>query len=256
MKRITVILLVIIFMLGVSGCMGNQDVNELQELFGQLIQNSTEKDIETAQNALSLKYGCEFTVTHIGGRIDSDSTTMYLTPDFDENLVVRAELYQDSQQVRDNLIDRLVGRSFSKTLDDMLKEKDVDISAWTSFVCSDRDQEEDDINITVDEFTDKYHPEQAMVYFALRQGSIDGSTAAKLTGAFSDMSKKYKVEIILHGVILDEDYAECAAQIKDQTILTATWFYDFKTTDAFRYAVTEGESNLSDSELQAILNGE
>jgi hypothetical protein len=90
--------------------------DDLKEMFRMVIGASTEEDVEDTQNALNLKYGCEFTATHIGNRIDSDTSTLYLLPDFDESLVVKAVIDAESREVSDNLIDRLAGRSFSKEL--------------------------------------------------------------------------------------------------------------------------------------------
>lgn len=232
MKKVIAITLLIVMVFQLSSCFSGSNVEKV----------------------LSDKYGCSFNIEKVGGRINSSSTTYYLTPEFDNSFEIKAVVTSDGK-VKDNVIDRVVGKKFSDIVNSTVNAKGIDIVSWVTFVCQGVDENENNINTTFDEYLEKYKPTDAIIYFVLRKGSIDYSTAEKLTSSFIELSNSYGIDICLYGVVMGTDFDNCADDMVNRAEISSTWFSNYTYENAVRYAIIDGKSNLSIEELQNIISG-
>lgn len=253
--KIIIFLFAVLLSIGASGCMDNKEYNEVVDGIKNYISENTQLTTDTIKNGLSLKYGCNFEVVKIGGRIDTGSTSFYLYPDFDFNIVFKAVIDSESEEISDNFISRIIAFKINSELKDSLNKYGISGEASVTFVRQD-DSEEDNINITKEEYCEKYEVSSVFFYLVLDSQTINESSAENLISVCKSLGDKYKIQIAVNGVVVSAKYNECAEQMKAEPDVSATWFDLFEPDCTYRFAVTDGKSNISVSELKEILVGE
>lgn len=228
--------------------------DEYSDLYSDSFSENTQSTTEIVKNALSLKYGYNFEVLKMGGRIDTDSTSFYLYPDFAPDIVFKAVVDSETKEVSENFISRVISAKFNSELKDKLNEYGISGEASATFIKSD-DSQENDIYISTAEYFDKYEVSCVFLYFVLNSQTLNDSSAENLISVFRTLGSKYNVQVAVSGVAVSAKYNECAEQMKLEPDVSATWFDSFSPECSYSFAVTYGISNISVSELQEILTG-
>ena len=256
MKKIFASFFIFILILGANGCMNNKEYTDILENFKNLVDKNTQETADSVKNGLSLKYGCDFDAVKIGGRIDTNSTVFYLHPDFDTNIVFKAVIDSETEEITDNFISRIIASKINTELKEILDKYNISGEASVNFVRKNDDGEEDDIDITVEEYFEEYEVKSIFLYLAINSETLNDASADNLISVCKAFESKYNTQIAVNGVAISDKYYECSEQMKTDPEVSATWFDSFNPDCSYKFAVTDGKSNVSVSELKEILAGE
>ncbi|MCH5297254.1 MAG: hypothetical protein J1E85_06250 [Ruminococcus sp.] len=255
MKVFSLFLAAIILLLGASGCINKHEYKEVIENVKNYVGENAQSTAETVKNKLSLKYGCDFEVAKVGGRIDTSSTTFYLYPDFDSSMVFKTVIDSKTEEISDDFISRIIATKINSELKDNLNKYGISGEASAIFIKQD-DRDEDDINITKEEYFEKYEVSSVFFYLVLNSQTLNDSSAENLISVCNSLGSKYNIQVAINGVTVSSKYSECAEQMKSEPDVSATWFDAFEPDCSYSFAVTDGKSNISVYELKKILAGE
>lgn len=255
MKRVFVLLLIILFMTGVSGCMVTDELKESVQGIQELVSAGEKNATDTALEKLSMKYGTDFTVLKVGDRIDTESTTFYLCPKDREEPVFQAIVDGTTGEVTDNYVSRQVALEYNGMFEDLLRSKNITGTVSASFICDD-DSKADDIETSVEDYFEVYHVKSAFLRVALDGSTLGKSAAADLIAVCRQAQTETGAQVAVSGAVIGERYGDCAKDMKREPRVSATWFDAYSPAGTFRFAVTDGESNISAETLQEQLAGE
>lgn len=255
MKRIITCLFVIIMVLGVSGCMNKEEIREAVNGIGSQIGQASNAATEKVIQELEIKYGCDFVAIKIGGRIDSGETAFYISPKENPALVFKAVVDDETLEISDNYIERIVAEKFVAEMEKRLTEKGLSGSASALFI-SDDDSQEDDPAIALTDYIEKYKVKSAFVYLALDKQTVSSTSSDDLLDACKALSNEFKIQVAVSGAVIGDKYKNCAEDMKKEPDVNATWFDSYSPSGNYQFAVTDGKSNISKEKLDMELTGE
>lgn len=255
MKKLLVIMLSSIIILGWGGCMNQNEYSNAIQGMTDYTNQATGHAAELVTGELELKYGCSFDVKKVGGRLDTGSVTFYLSPKDNAGVVFEAVIDTQTQKVKDNFINRMIAASFEKDFEGALEKRGIRGCAQAVLAHKD-DSAEDDITITQKEYFEKYQIDEALVYLALDAATTGESAAADLIEVCRKTGNELKLLVAVNGVVLSDKFAGCAKDMKEEPNVSSTWFDAYSPLCNYHFAVTDGKSNVSEQELSKILAGD
>ncbi len=255
MKKILTAFFTFILILEISGCMYKNEYTDTLEGLKNSVNENTQTTADSVIAELSLKYGCDFDAVKIGGKIDTSPTEFYLHPDFDTSIVFKAVIDSETEEITDNFISRLIGSKINTELKSNLSNYNISGEASVNFVRKNDDGEEDDIDITVEEYFEEYEVKSIFLYLAINSETLNDASADNLISVCKAFESKYNTQIAVNGAAISDKYYECTEQMEINPEVSATWFDSFNPDCTYKFAVTNGKSNVSVSELKEILAG-
>ncbi len=255
MKKLIIFMLSGMMILGWSGCMNQNEYKNTVQGMTDYVNQATAHSAERVLGELELKYGCSFEIKKVGGRIDTHSVTFYVSPKDNPGVVFKAVIDTLTQKVKDNCMERMIAVGFEKSLEGALEKRGVRGTAQASFAHKD-DSAEDDILISQKEYFEKYQVDETLVYLALDAATTGESAAEELIDACRETGNSLNLLVAVNGVVLSDKYADCAKDMKGDPNVSATWFDAYSPSCHYHFAVTDGNSNVSEQELSKILAGD
>lgn len=255
MKKIIIIMISVVIIWGVSGCMNQNELKDAIDGLSGYVNKSTNDAAEAVTRELELKYGCQFEIKKTGGRIDSDSVAFYLSPKDDSGVVFKASINTKSGNITDNYIGKNIAAGFVRDFENNLAEYGIRGAVSAAFTHQD-DANEDDIQISAEEYFEKYKVSSSLVYLALDNSTVNSDSAENLIKVCRAMGTEYGITIAVNGVVLSDRFSACASDMKSEPDVSATWFDVYSPISSYHFAVANGDSNISKEELKKILAGD
>ncbi len=259
MKKAGIFLAVIALTVSVvlmGGCskMANDSFNEAYSFGKEIVADNTKEVAEKTIKQLSLKYGCDFTATDIGNRIDRESADLYLYPNYDETLTFKATFNTETGEVSDNLIRRIVQKKYADALCESLGSFGLDASASVMFL-SKSDFKENNLNISLEKYIEKYSVNSALIYMSVNKETVTEFVSKDLIESFKEIAHEYGMDLVVYGFVFSDNYNSISEEQEKEPDIVISWFKDNNPQNSFKFAIVNGECNVSEEELKkAFLN--
>ena len=255
-KKLVEIVLFIIIILMIGGCSGMnyQEINEIYEKGKEIVSDNTADIAERAESGLAVKYQGEFKVIKVGNRINNETADVYVRPKDNSDIVFKARIGMENDELSDNYIERLVGTKLSLELKTALCDKSVESLSFITFT-SDSDADEDNTEISIKEYIEKYNVTSAFIYMIIDRKSLSDNAASELIDTLAKINSEYGIETVVSGYVFADNYGTVADELKDNPDPTTAWLKKRYSVAQIGFAVKDGVSNTSQEKLAELLNG-
>ncbi len=233
MRRIIIVVLTLICMLGVTACM-NEEMNQFVDDMKNVIEDNTKASVSNAQELLSQKYGMSFEADKIGNRLDTGTADLLMHPVSQPELFFKATVNNEEMTCNDNLMRRIISAKLSRELCDELSDKGVKAYA-TLRMMSDDDTSETDTEISVEDYFEKYNVTVVTVYM-IADGEADETTETLLKASCDGMKQRHGVKVALRCCFISRDYHACEEEMKKNADINSSWFDSYSVTSELEYA--------------------
>lgn len=245
-KNFLLIITLTVSIMIIGGC---NSFNEVYNFGKEIIVGNTKEVEEKTIEQLSLKYGCDFTATEIGNRIDRESADLYLYPNYDNTLTFKATLNTETGEVSDNLIRRIVQKKFADTLCESLGNFEIDATASVLFL-SESDFEENNLNISLEEYIQKYNVHSASIYMSVNKETVTEFVSNDLIESCRGIANEYGMDLVVYGFVYSDNYNSISEEQEKEPDIVISWFKDNSPQNSFKFAIVNGECNVSEEELK------
>ena len=182
------------------------------------------KAIDVARPKLEEKYHTEFNAISIGNRMDYDTATIFFKDK--EGIGFSANVNSDTGEVEDDYIRHIIDSYFENEINIKCEEFDVEAVPKAVILCDDCSSE-NNTDISVEEFKEKYNMNEVMVDVAVNS-DVDTEKLESMVNSFSDVSKSHGVKIYTTVYSFDEsDYIRCAKELLYYPTVSDAWFDGF-----------------------------
>ena len=201
--------------------------------------------INIAQPKLEEKYNSEFSAVSIGNRMDSDTATIIFEDSKGNRFTAIVE--NETEAVDDDYIRCVVSKQISEKLKKCFSDIDV---CYKTIIISDDCSEENNKDILLDDFKEKYHLTGVMVYLSLKDSDINADSIKGMVEDICRFSENEQIEVSASVFKLsDEDFEKCCEEIDEAYDINNTWFARYSPLKSGTVFVSNKDINPGVNEI-------
>lgn len=206
----------------------------------------SKKTAKTVTNYLEKKYGEEFIVTHIGDRLNNNTTKLYVKPAKNEMITFTA--YIDA---KDNIIEDYVNNIILSKVETEVQKlfSKSGIDCAVNLVITNDNIHETDRDLSIDEFMNKNN-----IDFLFMRLIIDNSTSNKqeITEILKQFKSLYPIDCKIDVYILPTDtFEECKTDFLSYPSVNSTRIKSYSPITNFQIMIEDGiKSELTNESLE------
>ena len=189
-------------------------------------------------------YNREFEATHIGGRLNSDDATLYISPKDDPSLVFTAFIDREGN-ITDNYVTALKCREVENALNRCIEQRSL---TGISEVYILENVTENNPDISIGDFMKKHGIESFHVRFIFVPSDGYGQ---KIVDSLTDTADLLSINIgSLVFAMSQENYEACKTEIEDYPNVTLAMIESHEPIGAYNVIVSDGVISASAVEIE------
>ncbi len=189
-------------------------------------------------------YGCEFTATHIGDRLNTSHALLYIVPKNDPDLVFTATIDKDGT-ITENYVTALKCREVERVIDGHLQKSGLTGASEVYIADS---VSETDTGISVSEFLSRHGIERFHVRLIFIPGDNYGE---KVLNALIDTGKSLEIDLGALVFAMREDaYEPCRQEMEDYPGVTLAAIQNYDPLGMQNVLIDNGVSSVTPAEME------
>ena len=209
------------------------------------------------ESLLNEKYGEEFKSVKIGNRLNTGTTTLYCCNINSEERLFEVVYNLDNADINDNYIKTMLNYDFADEFEAEMAKYDVDV-ACTVTSKSDDSSAETNVDMSLDEYIQKYNVKRLFVRAAVDETQINEQWCEDFIKGVIDLNNKYNTKInVIVFPMESGKFNECQKDVIAEVEPGNDWYLDYSDTKTEFVVNTEnGQVNTTVTELLEGLKGE
>lgn len=202
--------------------------------------------LQIAEEALTEKYGLNFEPLPIQ---ESKTELVFV----DNNDLCFTVIVDNQGYVDDNYINRIIADSLSKDISSCFSDLSIDACCFT-IISSDDYSNETDVNISIEEFNQKYNIKDVKVYVPMRSSDLTNALLNNAINKLCVISKDKEIEMAVSFIAMDgESYNTCALDMESTAVVNDKWLDRYTILSRVDFIINRADISPSISEISAQL---
>lgn len=198
---------------------------------------------------LQSRYGIPFTATHIGGRLDSDTATLYVHP-ADSDSPIFTAVIDPKGNMQEDYVPRIILTQIETSIQDAFSAQNMACTASANITSR---IEEQDAEISVEDFLARHGHPNILIYLVFDASTVD---ASKIIPVMNNCSRTLGLTFAVYGYALSpERYASYVEDSAPSPTTTDAAIKDYEPAASFATAFRSGVCDMTAEELSGILEG-
>ncbi len=209
------------------------------------------------ESLLNEKYGEEFKSVKIGNRINTGTTTLYCSKADSEDRLFEVVYNSANDEIEDKYIQTMVNYDFADEFESEMAKYDVEV-VCTVTSKSDDSSAETNVDVSLDEYIQKYNVRRFFVRAAADESCINEQWCEEFIKCVIDLNTKYNTKINVIVFPMESGrFNECQNDVIAEVEPGNDWYLSYSDTKTEFVINTEnGQVNTTATELLEGLKGE